>query len=180
MLILFYISLGVILYAYFEYPLLLMVQKLVGSKPVMKKDTLPMIPVLLPVHNEEKHVEKKVKNLLEADYPRNKMEIVVGCDGSTDRKRAIINRLAEENEIRLWISPERIGKPAMLNQLAREGGGEIFVLATARQRFDRRAIRELVRCFGDENVGCASGELVIEDTGEGIGCGVGLYWRYEM
>jgi cellulose synthase/poly-beta-1,6-N-acetylglucosamine synthase-like glycosyltransferase len=180
MLILFYISLGVIFYAYFGYPLLLMFWKLVGNKPIIKKDILPMISVLISVHNEERHVEEKVKNLLDSDYPRDKMEIVVGCDGSTDRTLAIIERLAAEKKIRSCVSPERIGKPAMLNRLAREAGGEIFVFADARQRFDRRAIRELVRCFGDESVGCASGELIIEDTGEGSGRGVGLYWSYEV
>jgi len=180
MLILFCISLGVIFYAYFGYPLLLMFWKLIGNKPVMKKDILPMVSVLISVHNEERHVEEKVKNLLEADYPQDKMEIVVGCDGSTDQTLAIIKRLAEKNKIRYCVSLERIGKPAMLNKLAQEAGGEIYVFADARQRFDRRAIRELVRCFGDENVGCVSGELIIEDTGEGSGRGVGLYWNYEV
>jgi cellulose synthase/poly-beta-1,6-N-acetylglucosamine synthase-like glycosyltransferase len=180
MLILFYISLGVIFYAYFGYPLLLMFWKLVGNKPVMKKDILPMISVLISVHNEERHIEEKVKNLLDSDYPRDKMEIIVGCDGSTDRTLAIIERLAAENKIRSCVSLERIGKPAMLNKLAREAGGEIFVFADARQRFDCGAIRELARCFGDENVGCVSGELIIEDTGEGGGRGVGLYWSYEV
>ena len=180
MLILFCISLGVIFYAYFGYPLLLMFWKLIGNKPVMKKDILPMVSVLISVHNEERHVEEKVKNLLEADYPQDKMEIVVGCDGSTDQTLAIIKRLAEKNKIRYCVSLERIGKPAMLNKLAQEAGGEIYVFADARQRFDHRAIRELVRCFGDENVGCVSGELIIEDTGEGSGRGVGLYWNYEV
>ena len=180
MLILFCISLGVIFYAYFGYPLLLMFWKLIGNKPVMKKDILPMVSVLISVHNEERHVEEKVKNLLEADYPQGKMEIVVGCDGSTDQTLAIIKRLAEKNKIRYCVSLERIGKPAMLNKLAQEAGGEIYVFADARQRFDHRAIRELVRCFGDENVGCVSGELIIEDTGEGSGRGVGLYWNYEV
>jgi len=180
MLILFCISLGVILYTYFGYPLLLMFWKLAAGKPIVKRDILPMVSVLISVHNEEKHVEERVKNLLEADYPRDKMEIVVGCDGSTDQTLAIIKRLAEDNGIRYCVSLDRIGKPAMLNKLVREAGGEIYVFADARQRFDRRAIRELVRCFGDENVGCASGELVIEDRVEGSGRGMGLYWSYEV
>jgi biofilm PGA synthesis N-glycosyltransferase PgaC len=180
MLILFYISLGVILYTYFGYPLLLLFWKLAAGEPIVKRDILPMVSVLISVHNEEKHVEERVKNLLEADYPRDKMEIIVGCDGSTDQTLAIIKRLAEDNGIRYCVSLDRIGKPAMLNTLVREAGGEIYVFADARQRFDRRAIRELVRCFGDENVGCASGELVIEDRREGSGRGVGLYWKYEV
>jgi biofilm PGA synthesis N-glycosyltransferase PgaC len=180
MLILFYVSLGVILYTYVGYPLLLMLWRLVATKPVAKKDILPAVSVLISVHNEDRHIEERVKNLLESDYPRDKMEILVGCDGSTDQTLAIIKRLAEENGIRYLVSHERIGKPAMLNKLAQEAGGEIYVFADARQRFDLLAVRELVRCFGDENVGCASGELVIKDRGEGSGRGVGLYWNYEV
>jgi glycosyltransferase involved in cell wall biosynthesis len=104
-----------------------MFQKLVGNKPVMKEDILPMISVLIPVHNEERHIERKIQNLLESDYPCDRMEIIVGCDGSTDASLAIIERLAETGAIRYRVSPERIGKPAMLNELAREAGGEIFV-----------------------------------------------------
>jgi biofilm PGA synthesis N-glycosyltransferase PgaC len=177
---LFYISLGVILYTYFAYPALLRVWGLLGGKPVAKKDIHPRVSVLLSVHNEERHVEARILNLLEADYPRERMEILVGCDGCTDATVGIVARLAETNPLRVVVSPERAGKPSMLNRLAREAGGEIFVFADARQRFDPAAIRELVRCFGDERVGCASGELVIQDRGTGSGHGVGLYWRYEV
>ncbi len=180
MTILFFISLGVILYTYFGYPVLLMAWKLVAGKPVAKQDILPTVSVLVSVHNEEPHIERRIENLLEADYPRDRMEILIGCDGCTDGTVRIVERLAETLAIRFRVSPERIGKPAMLNGLAREAGGKIFVFADARQRFAPAAIRELVRCFGDERVGCVSGELVIEERGSGAGRGVGLYWKYEV
>jgi biofilm PGA synthesis N-glycosyltransferase PgaC len=176
---LFFISLGIILYTYFGYPLLLMFWMFVRRRPITKKDIFPMVSVLVSVHNEEKHIAERIKNLLEADYPKNEMEIIVGCDGCTDQTCQIVKRLAEENTVRYCVSPERIGKPSMLNMLAREAGGEIYVFADARQRFDPQAIRALVRCFYDEEVGCASGELIIEGSGEGGGYGVGLYWKYE-
>jgi cellulose synthase/poly-beta-1,6-N-acetylglucosamine synthase-like glycosyltransferase len=180
MVILFYISLGVILYTYFGYPLILMIWKLVAGKPVAKRDILPLVSVLISVHDEALHIEARIKNILRADYPRDLLEILIGCDGCADDTVAIVARLAETYTIRYRVSDERIGKPAMLNRLAREAMGKIFVFADARQRFDPEAIRELVRCFGDERVGCASGELVIVDRGEGAGRGVGLYWNYEV
>jgi len=177
---LFFISLGALLYIYFGYPLLLWLWKLLGAKPVMKGDILPTVSVLISVHNEERHIEERIRNLLDADYPRDKLEILVGCDGSTDGTRKIVERFAGENTIRACLSSERIGKPAMLNKLASEATGEIFVFADARQRFDSRAIRELVRCFNDPEVGSVSGELILEDRGEGTGRGMGLYWSYEV
>jgi cellulose synthase/poly-beta-1,6-N-acetylglucosamine synthase-like glycosyltransferase len=177
---LFYVSSGAILYIYLGYPLLLWLWKIFGAKPVVKGDILPTVSVLISVHNEEKNVEARIRNLLEADYPRDKLEILVGCDGSTDGTRRIVERFAGENAIRPYISSERIGKPAMLNKLARQAGGEIFVFADARQRFDAGAIRALVRCFNDPKVGSVSGELVLEDRGGGTGRGMGLYWSYEV
>jgi len=180
MTILFSISLGVILYTYFGYPILLVVWNRLAGKPVAKKDIFPAVSVLVSAHNEEPNIERRIENLLEADYPRDLVEILVGCDGCTDGTVRIVERLAETRAIRFRVSPERIGKPATLNALAREAGGKIFVFADARQRFAPAAIRELVRCFGDERVGCVSGELVIEDRGAGAGRGVGLYWSYEV
>jgi|WetSurMetagenome_2_1015567.scaffolds.fasta_scaffold09814_4 poly-beta-1,6-N-acetyl-D-glucosamine synthase len=180
MIALFYVSLGVILYTYFGYPMLLMIRKLVACKPVAKQDIRPTVSVLIPAYNEELHIEARIKNILRADYPRDLMEILIGCDGCTDETVRIVERLAETRTIRFRVSRDRIGKPAMLNVLAREAGGKIFVFADARQRFEPEAIRELVRCFGDEQVGCVSGELVIVDRGDGTGRGVGLYWSYEV
>jgi cellulose synthase/poly-beta-1,6-N-acetylglucosamine synthase-like glycosyltransferase len=177
---LFYVSLGAILYIYVGYPLLLWLWKLFGAKPLLKGDVLPSVSVLISAHNEERHIEARIRNLLETDYPRDKLEILVGCDGSTDGTLEIVKRFAGENAIRPIVSPERIGKPAMLNKVASEARGEIFVFADARQRFDPRAIRELVRCFNDPEVGSVSGELILEDRGEGTGRGVGLYWKYEL
>ena len=122
MVILFYISLGVICYTYFGYPLLLMVWKLVASKPVAKQDILPTVSVLISVHNEDRYIEERIKDILKADYPRDRLEILIGCDGCTDETVAIVDRLADTYTIRFRTLPERIGKPAMLNVLAREAG----------------------------------------------------------
>ena len=177
--ILFGICLIVIIYTYFGYPLLLWLWSLVGARSVRKSDIVPSVSVLIPAHNEEEVIESKVRNLLELDYPREKLEILIGCDGCTDRTVEIVERLTREGAIRSLISREWLGKPSALNALAREANGEIFVLADARQRFDRTAIRELVRCLNDPEVASVSGRLFIETSGEGCARGVGLYWRYE-
>jgi biofilm PGA synthesis N-glycosyltransferase PgaC len=67
----------------------------------------------------------------------------------------------------------------MINKMAKDALGEIYVFADARQRFEKNAISELVRCFADPAVGAVSGELVLEDRDAGAGRGIGLYWRYE-
>ncbi|PIY82041.1 MAG: hypothetical protein COX96_05020 [Candidatus Omnitrophica bacterium CG_4_10_14_0_2_um_filter_44_9] len=177
--ILFITSILIIAYTYFGYPLLLMVFSALLVNPVKKKDITPMVSIIVSAYNEEKNIESKVANLLELDYPRDKMEIIVGSDGSTDETYRIIKKLAEENKIRYAVSFQRAGKPAMINKMTKDARGEIFIFADARQKFDRAAVKELVKCFGDANVGAVSGELIIQDKDTGTGCGIGMYWEYE-
>ena len=179
MIILFIVSIAVILYTYAGYPIILLLLAAVGSRPVKKGEIYPYVSILLSVYNEEKNIEARIKNLLELDYPREKLEIIVGSDGSTDETYKIIRRLADENNIRYAVSFQRIGKPAMINKMAKEARGDIFVFADARQKFERNVLKEFVKCFADEEVGVVSGELIIQDKEKGAGRGIGLYWNYE-
>lgn len=177
--LMFLASLSVIAYTYIGYPVILMALSVIVSKPVKKADIYPFVSVIISAYNEEKIIEARVNNLLELDYPRDKMEIIVGSDGSTDETYKILKKLAEERQIRYAVSFQRIGKPAMINKMTKDAQGKIFVFADARQRFERNALKELVRCFADETVGSVSGELIIEDKDSGTGKGIGLYWKYE-
>ena len=178
--ILFFLSLGVIFYTYAGYPLVLALWTLGGRKPVKKViDYEPRVAVFISAYNEEDTIRRRVENLLSLDYPRQKLEIFIGTDGSTDDTYKIIRELSARENIRYAVSFIRRGKPAMLNKMVKESEAEIYIFADARQTFDRFAIRELVRCFGDPEVGAVSGELVIEDQETGTGKGMGLYWAYE-
>src|SRR5205085_5400181 len=70
------------------------------------------------------------------------------------------------------------GKATALNLGVERAAGEVIVFADARQRFEGRAIREMVANFADPSVGAVSGELLL-DGGAGVGESVGLYWKYE-
>jgi biofilm PGA synthesis N-glycosyltransferase PgaC len=179
MLILFLLSILLVTYTYIGYPLLLGIAALFASKPVKKGRITPLVSIFISAHNEEKVIEARVRNLLELDYPRDKMEIYVGSDGSTDETYRILKRLAEEGGIRYAVSFQRRGKPAMLNMMIKEAKGDIYVFTDARQRFDKTALLELVDNFADPSVGAVSGELIIEDKGVGTGRGMGMYWGYE-
>jgi biofilm PGA synthesis N-glycosyltransferase PgaC len=179
MIYLFVVCLTVVLYVYFVYPAVLWVLTKIIGKAVQKEDITPSVTIFISAYNEEKNIEARVQNLLELDYPREKMEIFLGSDGSTDETYRIIKRLADEKKFRYAVSFQRRGKPAMINTMAKEASGEIYVFTDARQRFEKNALKELVRCFGDPEVGAVSGELLIEDKATGTGKGLGLYWEYE-
>ena len=108
------------------------------------------------------------------------MEILIVSDGSTDgtAERA---RADEHAGMRVIAFAARRGKPVVLNEIVPRSGGDIVVLADARQLFDPGAVRELVAHFADPEVGAVSGDLILTDDGRGtsVGQGVSAYRRYE-
>jgi len=151
---------------------------LVRKKPPRKEYINPAVSILMPVHNEEKYVEDKIKSLLNIDYPANRVEVLIGSDGSTDRTEEIVKKYVD-GMIKLCSREERKGKPSMLNLLASRAKGEILVLTDVRQELDKDSLKELVGNFYDERVGSVSTELLFEDENNKTGNGIGFYWKYE-
>ena len=182
----FWVLLLSIAYCYFAYPLLLWLMARLRPNPVAKGVYEPNISVVLSVWNEEDVIEEKLRNLLSLNYPKGKMGIFIGSDGSTDKTNEIVKKFTDRY-IHLVENPQRQGKMATINALVaatRQVAPEedhIIVFTDARQIFEPSAIRELLTSFSDERIGCVSGELIFrEKEGEGgTAKGVGLYWNYE-
>ena len=177
--IVFWLSLGLIVYCYLGYPLLMALSALVRTVPVRKGDIRPTVSVVLSVWNEADVIETKIRNLLALDYPAEKIEILIGSDHSDDGTDDIIRGFPDAR-VRFVAAPQRRGKTLMLNDLVAQAQNEIVVFTDARQVLDKDAVRQLVNNFADPCVGCVSGELVFfQSQGSATGRGVSLYWRYE-
>jgi cellulose synthase/poly-beta-1,6-N-acetylglucosamine synthase-like glycosyltransferase len=158
------------------YPVVLGLQARLGTRPVRKRPLVTSVSVLLPVHNGEPWLKAKLESLLALDYPRDQIEILVVSDGSTDRTVEIASAYVSQG-IRILAVP-RGGKAAALNAALAEARGEILLFTDVRQHLEPAALRELVACFADPEVGVASGELILVSGSSG-GAPVGLYWKYE-
>ncbi len=176
--VLFWLSLALVLYVYAGYPAMLVLLRHVAKRPVNKEYRQPDVTIVIAAHNERASIENKLRNCLELDYPRRKLQIIVSLDGPTDGSEFLVWKWAGHG-VEMILSKEHKGKAAALNCALRQARGEIIVFADARQLFDRMAIRELVANFSDEQVGAVSGELVLMDSGAEAATDVGLYWRYE-
>lgn len=170
---------AVVLYAYVAYPVLIFLAAwLWPAAAVQKKEITPAVSLVIVVRNEEACLEEKLRNALALDYPRERLEIVVASDGSTDATEAIAARYAERG-VRLLALPTSRGKAAALNEAVPRASGEILVLTDARQSLAPDAVRRLVAYFADPTVGAVSGELhLLPSPGSPVE-GVGLYWKYE-
>ncbi|HJQ23226.1 MAG TPA: glycosyltransferase family 2 protein [Blastocatellia bacterium] len=175
--LLFWFSITAILYTYLGYPLLVWLAARCRRRTVRKAAATPKVSVVIACHNEAPHIEARLRNLLDGDYPSEQLEIILISDGSTDLTADIARRFVADR-VRVFAYERQMGKALALNVGVELASGELIVFADARQRFEARAIRELVANFADAEIGAVSGELLLDGAG-GVGESVGLYWKYE-
>jgi poly-beta-1,6-N-acetyl-D-glucosamine synthase len=157
------------------YPVLLAIIRRTSSHPPRRGSETPSVSVIVPVHNGEAFFEAKLISLLALDYPKDRLEILVASDGSTDRTNEIVKRFAG---VRLLALP-RGGKCAALNAAIPLVSGEIVFLTDVRQIVEPCSLRYLVRNFADPAVGVVSGHLKIRGAKPGESADIGAYWRFE-
>jgi poly-beta-1,6-N-acetyl-D-glucosamine synthase len=175
----FWVSVSFVLYVYAGYPLLLALVRRRGWKAVRKSFHEPPVTIVIAAYNEAERIDRKLRNCLELDYPRAKLQIIVSLDGPTDGTEFLVWRYARQG-VEMVHSKQHLGKPHALNSGMRRATGEIVVFADARQIFDRQAVRRLVENFADPSVGAVSGELVlVNENRSETATDIGLYWKYE-
>jgi cellulose synthase/poly-beta-1,6-N-acetylglucosamine synthase-like glycosyltransferase len=141
---------------------------------------LPAVTLILAVRNGAAELEQRVANLLEQDYPQERLDVIIACNGCTDLTEQVAARLASQSErVSVVVSPGQHGKAGALNAAAAEARGELLAFADLRQRFDPRAIAELVLGLSDPRTGCVTGRLVVGSASAGMVRGVGRYWELE-
>lgn len=178
MLVVFGTAAAVCLYAYAGYPALLWGLSRVAGRPVRKEAVHPRLSVIVPAHDEEEVIGRKLRNTLAADYPADRLEVIVASDGSTDRTEEVV-RGVRDPRVRLLALP-RCGKVRALEAAAHVAGGEVLVLTDANAMLAPDALSKLVESFADPEVGGVCGRKVHEpvDGGDGTGTGESLYWAY--
>ena len=184
--LIFWICLFLVFYTYIGYGLLLYVLLLLkrtfGRKPPVltlpADDQLPAVTLMICAFNEEEVIKEKMENIRQIDYPRDKFCVMWVTDGSTDRSNQL---LSAYDDVTLVFSPERRGKAAAMQHGLQENKAEFVVFTDANTMLNTNSIREIVRLFMDERVGCVSGEkrVAARADGEVAAEGEGLYWRYE-
>lgn len=177
---LFWAAIALLVYVYLGYPLMAWLFRRLRPRPIVKAPIEPHVTVVVVAHNEAHRIGRRVENLLSSNYPRERLAIVIGSDGSTDGTVELARRYGDQG-VTVRDFGQRRGKPAVLNDLIASAESEIVILADARQRFEPGAIRALVANFADAGVGAVSGELHLRrrrGTSPG-GEGAGFYWKYE-
>jgi cellulose synthase/poly-beta-1,6-N-acetylglucosamine synthase-like glycosyltransferase len=171
--IVFWLSLGALLWTHAAYPVAARGLAMLAGRPVRREELTPSVAVVVAAHDEERVIARRVENLRALDYPPERLEIVVSSDASTDRTE----ELAAAAGARVIRNP-RGGKVAAQNRAVRETTAEVVAFSDANATWAPDALRKLVRSFADPEVAYVCGRLVLQDA-EGDNR-EGAYWRYEL
>jgi cellulose synthase/poly-beta-1,6-N-acetylglucosamine synthase-like glycosyltransferase len=174
--ILFWTSASLLVYTHLGYPLVLRLLVLlrVPSAETGPAARAPTVSLIVPAYDEQEVIAAKVANALALDYPRERLQIVVASDGSSD---ATAERAGGAGaDLVLELPPG--GKVAALNAGAERATGEILAFSDANAAWAPDALRNLVAPFTDPKVGYVCGQVRFTDpAGDNL---EGAYWRYEM
>ena len=168
--IIFWLSVGLLIYTTVIYYLLLKVFK---QNDYNKNDIYsPGITLIICAHNEEKCISEKLLNTLEIDYPKENLQVILADDGSTDKTVEIAKRFDFIEILEL----SRRGKTIAQNKAVLKARNEILVFSDANNIYNKDALQKLARNFADERVGVVCGELQYSNKISKENS----YWNYEI
>ena len=175
---LFCVSAGLIVYAHLGYPLVLRALVALRRTPpapgALTGEQLPRVSLIVAAYDEEEVIAAKVANALALDYPRERLELIVASDGSSDATAERARRAGTD----LVLELPRGGKLAAQNAAAERASGEVLAFSDANSEWSADALRRLVAPFQDSRVGYACGQVrFLDAAGDNL---EGAYWRYEM
>ncbi|HWV84134.1 MAG TPA: glycosyltransferase family 2 protein [Capillimicrobium sp.] len=170
-----YASLALIAYAQAGYgALLALLARVLPARPVRRAPIEPRVTLVIAAHDEEVVIERKVANALALDWPRERLQVIVASDGSTDRTVELARAAGAD----LVLDLPRGGKIRAQDAAVRAATGEIVAFSDANALWEPDALRELVTAFADPQVGYACGQVTfVNEAGTNQ---EGVYWRYEM
>ena len=182
--IIFGILLFILFYSHIGYGILLwFIVKIKKWYKKERKDYTPFkewpkVTLFITAYNEEDVVKEKMKNCMELDYPKDKLEIVWVTDGSTDHTNELLTNYPL---VKVYHHPTRKGKTAAMNHGIKHVQNPFVIFTDANTIINPDAIKNIISCFENPKVGCVAGEKRVKSSPQsGVASnGEGLYWKYE-
>lgn len=176
----FWIGFIALVYSYLGYALVLVLLSRLRGRAVKTGDYSPSISFIITAYNEERDLAAKLRNTLALDYPKDKLEIIVASDCSSDRTDEIARSFANEG-VRLHRQLERLGKTAAQNRAVELATGDVILFSDATTLYRPDVLRVISRNFADETIGCVAGQLIyVDPSNSSVGKGAVSYWNYEV
>ena len=150
-----------------------------ANRPKRKWTGVPFVSVIVPVYNEELVIERRLNNILESAYPREKIEIIVVDSGSEDKTSTIINDKFR-GHITFIREDKRSGKAHAVNLALDKCKGDIVILTDGPTLYQKETISEIVSSFEDSSIGGVSVLYKIPNNNYNqITTSEGIIWSYK-
>jgi cellulose synthase/poly-beta-1,6-N-acetylglucosamine synthase-like glycosyltransferase len=170
---------GLVCYVYVGYPAMLYIISKVYQRPVRQEECTPSVTLVISAFNEADVIRGKLENSLALDYPRDRLEILVVSDASTDQTDRIVESF-QSRGVQLLRMPVRGGKTVGLNAACHIAKGDIILFSDANILYQRDTVRRLVTNFADPSVGCVTGDSrYVEEMDSAAHTQENAYWGYE-
>jgi len=174
-----FVGAAIVAYILILYPLMLAAWPYKSRPPVQKNfEHRPSVSIVMAVYNGAEFIRNKLESILDLEYPKELIQILVVSDGSTDETEAIVREFLGRG-VELLVLPHG-GKANALNSAFELATGEILFFTDVRQALDRNALQHLAANFADSSVGAVSGEMHLVEGRAGEQADMDLYWRYEV
>jgi cellulose synthase/poly-beta-1,6-N-acetylglucosamine synthase-like glycosyltransferase len=175
--ILFWAAVALIVYTHAGYPLLLwLLSRTRRTRGAVTEvpGRPPMVSLIVAAYEEEEVIAERVQNLLALEYPRERMELIVACDGSPDATPERARAAGAD----LVLELPRAGKVRTQDAAVQRASGELLAFSDANARWAPDALERLVAPFAESRVGYVCGQVrFLRPDGTNQ---EGAYWRYEM
>lgn len=177
--ILLYFLSFLLIWQFVGYPSLMAIVALKSKSKNKDYSYQPFVSIIVPTYNEDKVIAKKMKNLSELDYPKDKYEIIVVDSGSTDSTTEVVEEIMREHNLRLIKEKERKGKASAINLGKKHAKGEIVLVTDANSIFDKNVLKKMMPHFKDLEVGAVSGRYFISNPDATLPSSESFYWEIE-
>jgi len=162
--IILWVSVVAIIQSYVFYPLIISLLSRLrkeNDRILTSTDELPFASIIMAVHNEEKVISEKIQSIYNTGYSRDRFELLVGSDGSSDKTNDILEEFSKGHESFHFIAfSKRRGKPAVINELRERARGEILIMTDAQVLFTPDTIFELVKHYRNEQIGLVGANIM--------------------
>ena len=184
--VIFFVCGFLIFWVMIGYPISLKIINAIYKSRKIEKDFnhQPTVTVMVVAHNEEKVILNKLKNIIELDYPKEKIEFLISSDNSTDRTNQIVKEFIDENpgiNIRLYEVKKRMGKTNAQNESQKTVTTEFLVMTDANSMMDKNAVKELMAAFTSEDIAYVTGRLsILNSKVSDISHAEASYWNSDL
>lgn len=182
----FFVGGFLIFWAMIGYPISLKIIGKIYKDRRLKKDYShqPTVTVMVVAHNEEKVILEKLNNIINLDYPQEKIEFLISSDNSTDRTNEIVTTFIEDHKdlkIRLYEVKARKGKTNAQNEAQKTVTTEYLVMTDANSIMSKDSVIELMAAFTSDEIAYVSGRLsIINQQSSDISNAEASYWDSDL